>query len=302
LNADYADFIHVNVFNDKDNRHITVIKRELSAAINRFQFEIKSFPDIDVHIYIAPDKRTYEEWIHGRAVVFENSLGFTDLVNNIIYIKNPVDLRDDRSVIRLLLHEYIHLFIHYHWSDAPLWFHEGMAVFFTENITLNRLYQFTTNNAFHTDYLLLRYAYTYPENRTNVEPFYFQSTLLMRYIVENNMDKLINLFDLAEMYPRFSDAFQIAFNTTQIEFLDSFEKEIRLFFRTYIYIGVILLTWLSFPILLIIARIRRYKKTKQVLKDWDMEEAEMQTEVDVNTFQYNLIITNPDKEEINEEK
>ena len=306
LNSDYEELIHVNVFHERDERHIPIIQRELAIKITDFQFILKSFPDIEVHIDIAPDRRTYEDWIRGRAVVFENSQGFTDLAQNRIFIKNPVYLRDQRALIQLLMHEYIHLFIHYHWSDAPLWFHEGMAVYFTENLSINRLYQFTTNNAFHSNYLLLRYAYMYPDDRENIEPFYVQATLLIRFIVENNLDALINLFDERNRFPRFSDSFQAAFHTSQIDFLGNFEREIQKFFRTNIYIGIILLTWLSFPLLLIIARIRKHISTKQILEEWDIEDDLNKEEIDMNNIGdreiYNFIVTKSEEESIDEEK
>jgi len=271
LSYGYEQFIRVNVFAERDEVYISSIKADLSEAIMRFQSDMNRFPDIKVFINIAPDARAYDEWIASRPIVFENSLGFTDLTTSNIYIRHPAFLGSHRNLIRLLLHEYIHLFIDYHWADAPLWFHEGMAIFFTEKVSLNRLYNFSINNAFHRDYLLVRYAHRYPENRANIEPFYFQAALIMRKIVEEHRQELINLFKLSASHPIFDDTFRMAFRVSQEDFLASFESEIQNLFRLNLYKGILLLTWLAFPILLIIAKIKKNQKTKRLLEEWDIE-------------------------------
>ena len=272
LNDDYVRHITVNVFSDKDVRYIDNIKSELSDRIVKFQFEIKSFPDIDIVINVAPDKATYSSWVRGKEKVFENSSAFTNLKTYEIFIKNPTQFSDSRKFINVLLHEYIHIFIDYHFKDAPLWFHEGMANYFSEKQTLNQTFNYVRNNAFNKNYLLIKYAYRYPEQKANIEPYYFQATLIIKRTYEDKMKNFINLFYYAEEHSRFSDAFLAAFGKSQEEFLRNFEKEMNNFFKTHFYIGIMLLTWSLFPIFLIIAKIKQNRRTKRLLQKWEIEE------------------------------
>ena len=272
LNDDYVRHITVNVFSDKDVRYIDNIKSELSDRIVKFQFEIKSFPDIDIVINVAPDKATYSSWVRGKEKVFENSSAFTNLKTYEIFIKNPTQFSDSRKFINVLLHEYIHIFIDYHFKDAPLWFHEGMANYFSEKQTLNQTLNYIRNNAFNKNYLLIKYAYRYPEQKANIEPYYFQATLIVKRTFEDKMNNLINLFYSSEEYDKFSEAFFAVFGKTQEEYLRNFEKEINNFFKTHFYIGIMLLTWSLFPIFLIIAKIKQNRRTKRLLQKWEIEE------------------------------
>jgi hypothetical protein len=147
-----------------------------------------------------------------------------------------------------------------------------MAGYFAENISLNRMFSFMTNNAFHNKFLLAQYAYTYPENKTNLEPFYFQSALLIKRAYEEDKKRFENLFELGDMNQKFATSFQIAFHTTTEEFLANFNKYLTYFFKVSIYKGILLLSWLFFPALLIIAKIRKDKQTKQILDEWEKED------------------------------
>ena len=278
ISDEYEEYINVVVFNNKDEKYVPHIKKELAKAIVKFQFDVKSFPDIEVTINIAPDKATYREWTNDKEVVFENSNGFADLRNNQIYINNPRYLGDNKSLIRLLLHEYIHLFINYHWKDAPLWFHEGMAMYFTGSISINHIFRFTTNNALHSNYLLTKYAYEYPKNRAEIEPYYFQAALLIKKIVDDDKQRLYNLFEISTQYSTFNSAFEVAFKENHEDFLTSFEDYTKAFLKINIYKGIILFTWLSFPIILIIAKFKKNHKTRKLLERWEIDEIKEEIE------------------------
>ena len=280
LNDDYEQYITVNVFNTNDTKFVDLIKKELSDRIVKFQYQVKSFPNIDIIINLAPDKATYEGWVKGKDIVFENSSAFTNLNTHEIFIKNPTFFAENRRFFNVLLHEYIHIFINYHFDDAPLWFHEGMANYFSEGLTINNTFIYVRNNAFNKKYLLMKYAYRYPEQKVNIEPFYFQSTLLIKRVFEDKMNKLINLFYLSEDHERFSEAFVEAFGKTQEELLKNFEKEINNFLKTNFYIGIMLLTWSLFPLFLIIAKIKQNRRTKRLLQKWEIEEQLVTTNTD----------------------
>jgi hypothetical protein len=132
--------------------------------------------------------------------------------------------------------------------------------------------QFIRNNAFHREYLLARYPNSYPENRANIEPYYFQAALAVRKLVEEKNHKLRDFFDLSVKYNNFNYAFIEAFGKTPDRFLENISKEINNFFQINIYVGIMALTWSLFPVFLIIAHIKKSKKTRELLAQWDAEE------------------------------
>ena len=268
---EYEDLINVETFHERDEKITQYIKSELAKGIVSFQSEIKCYPDIEITIFVSPNKRTYDEWVSKSNVKILNSIAFADLNKTEIYIQNPRDIRNNKKFINSLLHEYIHIYIHYHFYDAPLWLHEGLAWFYAENISLNQTFQFMMNNAFHTNYLLIKYAYDYPNNISNIEPFYFQSAMLARKINEEYKNQLHKLFDLSYQKHSFTQSFMTAFQMSDIEFLRYFENELQLFFRLNVYKGMLLLAWICFPVFLIIAKFQKNRKTRKILEEWEAE-------------------------------
>ena len=272
ITDEYEDLLLFQIFQESDERIVPFLRREFAREIVRFQFEMKSFPDIEVNIQIAPDKKTYEAWSAEKNIRVHNNIGFADLRNSQIFIQNPRFIRGTRKIINLLLHEYIHIFIHYHFDDAPLWFHEGLAWFYSENISLNQTFQFMANNAFHKNFLLIKYAYSYPDNNSDIEPYYFQAAMLARMLNDDYKTQLQSLFDFSALNQSFTEAFMNSFYITDVDFLRFFEIELKNFFRLNIYKGLVLMTWMCFPIFLIIAKIKKNHKTRKILAEWEMEE------------------------------
>ena len=270
---DYIDFITVKVFHDKDIKYIDIIKNELSEKIIELQFELMSFKDIPIQINIAPDRVTYDKWVNKNHIFNESIIGFADLTTNEIFIKNPTLLKHN-GLIPLLLHEYIHIFINDHWEDVPLWFHEGMALYFSDKMSRVYSLQYLSKNAFHSEYLLLKYAYKYPDNKANLDSYYFQAGLIMRKTFEDKKHKLLNMMANANKFANFSECFRDSFLKSEELFLSDFGNEMDNFYKLNRYLGIMLLSWALFPIILIIAKIKQNSKNKELLSEWEMENIE----------------------------
>ena len=270
--ADYENLIFTRAYQDSDGKHVAFIRKELASAIVRFQREINSFPDIPIEIHIAPNKQTYTHWTAGRHIVFDSSLAFVDLEQTRVYVKHPSQIGSNKKLIQVLLHEYIHIFIHHHWADAPLWFHEGMAMYFTHEVNFGFLEYVLSNNSIHSRYLLPKHQYTYPEHKAEIEPYYFQSALVVRKLVELHREQFIRLFAFAEEEIDFETSFLLAMGKSVDSFLLDSEKALKDIYKLNVYKAIIMLSWLSFPIILIIAKIKKNHKTKKLLEQWEIEE------------------------------
>lgn len=269
--SDYENLIKVRIYHEKDERYISYIKSELAKEIVKFQMKVRAFPDIETIINIASDNDMYNSWIESKGRIFESSQAFCDLKSNEIFIRNPSVIRDNRKLITIILHEYIHLFVNYHWTDAPLWFHEGMAVYFSEGLSINKTFHFISNYAFHKTYLLKKYAYKYPDNPADYYPYYFQSAFVVKKMIDDYPNKFTDLFDYSGFNTKFNDAFQKAFLKTHEDFLSENEKRISRFFYFNIYFGVLSLMWIMFPVFLIIANVKKSIKNKKIIETWSLE-------------------------------
>jgi len=287
LDTGYVEFIHINVIDKKFENLVPLLKNKLSDEIIRFQFQMQKYPDIEIELHIAPDKVTYDTWREQYNVTITDSGGFAVSESNKIFIANQRQSITNDSVIRTILHEYIHLFIYHYFSDAPLWFHEGMAIYFSRQMSFSYAFQFITDHAFHREYLLIKYAYNYPANIANIEPFYYQSYSIIKKIVEDKPANIVNLFEASEKYSatvgagfqptrnHFEQAFTSVFYKTPEDYLTVFEKDMNTFFKRNLYLGIMMLTWLLFPIFLIIAKIKQNKKAKELLEKWEAEDMEV---------------------------
>jgi hypothetical protein len=270
LFAQSEDLITVNILDKSHEKYISLITRELALQINNFQQITKSFIEIPLTINIASDFEKYYYWQKNHNAIFENSIGFTDLENNTVYLRNPETISKDKKLISLLFHQYLHLYVYYHWKDAPLWFHESVASYFSEKLTLSYFMYFIFNYTFHKDYLLIKHANEYPDENENIEPYYFQAIYLMKKLLEEQ-NKIHILFENSNNENNFLQVFYQTYNKYPEEFLEEFQVQINEFYYRNINLGIIFLTWLSFPIILVIARIKLHKKNKEILEKWVKE-------------------------------
>ncbi|MCK9328651.1 MAG: hypothetical protein PHY08_05230 [Candidatus Cloacimonetes bacterium] len=279
---EYEKFIRIRIYHEKDEKFNTYIKTNLAKSIVNFQMKLRTFPDIETIINIAPDEQTFSDWLNSNKIIFKNTQAFCNLNKNEIFIKNPKEIGNNKKMISILLHEYIHLFISYHWKDAPLWFHEGLAVYFTEGLSFNHVFNFMSNYAFHQSYLLKKYAYEYPNNQANIAPYYFQASFIVKKIYNESPVKLYKLFEYSDFNNTFNKSFYNAFSKSQEEYLTEFEKKIVSFFYFNLYFGFLSTLWILLPIILIIARIRKQYHNKKILEEWELETLKNEIEKTIN--------------------
>ena len=241
---------------------------QLDKDIQSFQKSVGSYLDIPVNVIIAPDNRVYDDWVQKHSTILEHSSGFYNRRNKTIFLKNPKYLKNISNIHKLLLHEYIHHFVGSFWKDPPLWFNEGMAVFFSNNMGIERELNFAKNYILGNSLPLEKMKKTYPENMIEWESFYAKSGLAVKYLYSKKRGSFYLLWDKAGTTGNFERAFLNSFFMTTRTFSDQFEDYSRTHFRTEILMASSGLIWGVLPLILIVGVIRKKIKNKKTVESW----------------------------------
>ncbi len=218
---------------------------------------------------IAADSKVYDGWIQNHSAIMEHSAGFYNRSNRSIFLKNPKYLKNVSNIRKLLLHEYIHHFVGSFWKNPPLWFNEGMAVYFSNNMGIERELNFAKNYVLGNSLPLEQMKKTYPENMIEWESFYAKSGLAVKYLYSKNRKSFYRLWDKAGSTGDFEKAFLNSFFMTTRTFSDQFEDYSKIHFRAEILMASTGLIWGVLPLILIVGVIRKKIKNKKTVESWE---------------------------------
>ena len=241
----------------------------MDKDIQSFQKKIGSYLDIPVNVVIAADSKVYDSWTKQQSAIMEHSLGFYNRRNRTIYLKNPKHLKNVSSIRKLLLHEYIHHFVGSFWKNPPLWFNEGMAVYFSNDMKIEREMNFAKNYVLGNSLPLEQMKKTYPKNMIEWESFYAKSGLAVKYLYSKKRKSFYRLWDKAESTRDFERAFLNSFFMTTRTFSDQFEDYSKIHFRTEILMASTGLIWGVLPLVLIVGVIRKKITNKKTVERWE---------------------------------
>lgn len=260
------------LFTQKDIKYVQKIAPILSDGIDDFQRQLGQYPDFKITIKIAADNREYHEFTSGSNGIIEFSEAFYSSRNKTIYLRNPAELKNFTNLYRILLHEYIHAFIDHYWQDAPLWFHEGMAVFFSNDLSLDREFNFIKNYLLGNSRKLIEMERNYPENRIEWESFYAKAGMAVKYLFQNRRADFFRFWDDAFPHRNFKISFQRIFLMSPSGYSLLFEDYSRTHFRMEILLASTGIIWSIFPLILIIGWIRKKIVNRRIIGQWQAED------------------------------
>ncbi len=242
---------------------------QLDKDVQSFQKSVGSYLDIPVKIVVAPNNNVYEEWTQNHSAIMEHSLGFYNRRSMTIFLKNPKHLKNVSNIRKLLLHEYIHHFVGCFWKDPPLWFNEGMAVYFSGDLGINRELNFAKNYILGNSRKLTQMKKIYPKNMIEWESFYAKSGLAVKYLYSKKRNSFHKLWDKAGTSKNFESAFLNSFFMSTRAFSDQFEDYSKTNFRVEILMASTGLIWGVLPLILIAGVIRKKIKNKKTVESWE---------------------------------
>ena len=158
---------------------------------------------------------------------------------NYIALSTETSGAGDDEIFNLIFHEYTHLLVNNTFSNAPAWFNEGLAEYYSTfsitddqkigiGIALGRHVHLLRENKM----LPLRTLFAvdhkspYYNEKSKMSIFYAQSWALMHYLIvgkEGKLDKLAKFLDLIAANEPVETAFPKAFETT----FEAMEKELK---------------------------------------------------------------------------
>ncbi len=218
---------------------------------------------------IAANSKVYDGWTKQHSAIMEYSSGFYNRRNKTIFLKNPKYLKNISNIRKLLLHEYIHHFVGSFWRDPPLWFNEGMAVYFSNDMGIERELNFAKNYILGNSLPLGQMKNTYPKNMIEWESFYAKSGLAVKYLYTKKRGSFYRLWDKAGSAGNFERAFLNSFFMTTRTFSDQFEDYSKIHFKTAILMASTGLIWGVLPFILIVGVIRKKIKNKKTVESWE---------------------------------
>ena len=242
---------------------------QLDKDIQSFQKSVGSYLDVPVKVMVAADSKVYDEWTQKHSAIMEHSTGFYNRRINTIFLKNPKYLKNVSNVRKLLLHEYIHHFVGCFWKDPPLWFNEGMAVFFSGDMGIDRELNFAKNYILGNSRQLKQMRKKYPKNMIEWESFYAKSGLAVKYLYSKKRSSFYKLWDIAGTSRDFESAFLNSFFMTTRTFSDQFEAYSKAHFKIEILMASTGLIWGVLPLILIVGVIRKKIKNKKTVESWE---------------------------------
>lgn len=275
LYADVMQFDDIRIsYQPQDSKIAAELGKTLAENISKFQKQMGHYPQLKTQIVIARDHAEYQEFMQNTEGIQEFSQAVYRHSNNTIYIRNPRDdLRFDQ-LSKILLHEYIHSYVFHYFINAPLWFHEGMAVYFSQDFGHSRELNLVRNYIMGNTRTLDQMQNSYPENRLEWESFYSKSALAVRYLYLHKRQEFYQLWQSAKPYRRFNTAFIKSFRYTQEDFSYFFEEYCSTHLKSQVILAMSGMIWLSFPLIFFVGYFRRRKKSQEKLAEMEAEENE----------------------------
>lgn len=258
---------------EKDMKAGMYLAERLTDRIEKFQIKMGLFPEFNYRIHIAANDRQYRDFTGQSGGIIEFSAAFYSQRNQTAYVRNPVDLHNLDHVVTVLMHEYIHAFVFKYWRNAPLWFHEGMAVYYTEGLPYNRFVSFLQLYLFGEVPALNDMVKRYPKNPVEWEAFYMKSAYAVDYMLKKSPRQFFTLWDNALPIRDFNRAMLIGFQASADRFGQEFDEYLAKKMRMEMLVGFSLVIWMLLPFLMIIAWIRKKITGRRIQREWESVQA-----------------------------
>lgn len=251
----------------------------LDDLVDGIQMDTGVYIDGGPDVYIVPDRADYLALSQGRSKIVEFSEAFYSSQEGQIYIRGEVQA--DANFKKVVLHEYIHWYLDQVFELTPLWFHEGMAMLYANQLGFESYLMYIRDRFWGSKGDLFRMAYRYPEEQRDWQHYYLTSYFAIKYLKEDKEKGWNDLWALASQNyhngkkTHFVRAFNTSFNITLFDFNEQFTRHSYRLAWQYLIIAINALVIAILPFIVLIIYARR-RKRQRALPDYpvpeDMEE------------------------------
>jgi len=246
------------------------LSKALDNGIGDLQMQFGIYPKAKVPIYIIHEERNYQQLSKSNAEIVEFSDAFYSSSQRAIFIRSKDQVL--QNYLKILIHEYIHWYLEELFVGAPLWFHEGMATYFSNQLGYERFLMYLRESLINPQSDLFRMGYRYPDNRADWPRFYLSSAMAVRFMKENHHQEWQEFWNLlAYRYrqshkPHFADIFVNSYHTSLWDFHKRFESHSKKLGYIYLFVVFNSLIFALLPFVMF-AVVRKRRKRMRDLPD-----------------------------------
>lgn len=262
-------------------RDYTLILDELHSRADALQRELGIYTTRSAQIYIIDDPDLYKALSLGKNSIVEFSDAFYSSAEERIYIRSREQISG--SYHQVIYHEYLHWLLDQLFESAPLWFHEGMATYYSGQLGYDRYLSFIRASFWGESSDLFLLSFSYPEDQQDWDNYYLSSYFALKWMRDKNPQSWKRFWDHTAGYWRrgyrtdFISAFRVVYGQSLWSFNQTFRAYTRSLATQYLVIGINSLILAMLPAILIIAyRIRR--KRRLALPDLPIPEDDLPEE------------------------
>jgi len=285
------DYIRVQAA-AKDTAYAKSLLSSFHKRIDKFQMNLGVYPSKQINLIILPDRASYNLVTHGKGKLVEHSQAFYSPQEQIIYVRSPDQLVNEEYE-RVLMHEYIHWFLDNTMDNVPLWFHEGLAQYYSGQFSFLSYYELTRYRFLGYKLSLQDMVYGYPADRNYWDMFYLTSVFAVNYLDSRHNKEWQEFWNYVGYYydnprdrlsPRvdFISAFNYSFRMSLYTYSKTFDKALSRYSWQFPFIGINGLIFALLPFLVFFAwlkgrhRLRNMPDTEpEFLPEEEAEEDEL---------------------------
>lgn len=221
--------------NEKEIRKVGLKLEQFREVFSKLQPHMKFNTPVPTTVVVFKSKSTYE--LFGPPA----TEGFFQAGQDVNYIGLTTEHYGPAGgrIFNNIFHEYTHLLVNNNFKNAPVWFNEGLAEYYS-TFSISDDQKFGVGMALRTHVALLRIARMLPlrtlfeityhsphyNEKGRKSIFYAQSWVLVHYLIngkEGQLQKLMKFLEMTAANVPLETAFSQAFETT----FDAMEKELR---------------------------------------------------------------------------
>jgi hypothetical protein len=257
----------------RDEALVRELQPRLLKRVEAYHQQLGVYPADTLRIIIARNLSDYRAMNNHAKGIIEFSAATYSFADRTIRMQAPRELNSYGRLSDILFHEYLHAQVDKLWPDAPLWFHEGVAVYYSEGISAERMARFAWNGLFGIRRPLAEMESEYPKNPGEWEAFYTQSALAVRFLKSHREAAYYRLWDSGGKGRSFEGCFYRSFGESTREFSMDYERVLKQEVMLMVLLAASSLLWGVLPIILLLAWLKRkIWSDPKVIRIWEAEE------------------------------
>lgn len=272
-NIDSVHFVIYHINNRKRALEVRNICEDFYVEVtDKFGVE----PDRKIEIWISNSEEQFRSTVN--APISDWAVGAAYPLRGRIVIQNPTFIEDRHfELSRIVKHEIVHvmlgLYVGRNLRKIPLWFNEGLAMYFSEGWSISRHWTILGNVVTKSIIPLEDLSDRFPRNTARAQLAYAEShnavSMIVRKYGWRNIQKIISEINKGKDFSQaFSDVTGVKLSDFEEKWMDSLNKN-------YKWISILsssMVIWVVISVGFIFAYLKYRKVMHDRMEQWEEEE------------------------------